>query len=119
MTTFNFVPKFRYITDITKDLKAVVTFSEDHEYVIGEIISFRVSSPYGMKQINNLQARVIGVTDSTITVELDTLGFDPFIYPVEGQNTPPIAVPVGSGIIPDEYVPTVTLRDAFDNQPID
>lgn len=118
MTSYEFVPRWRYITGITQAQNAVITFSAEHEYVVGEIISFRVSPPYGMKQLNQKQARVLAVSTFTVTVEIDTLNFDPFIYPVAGQNTPPVAVPVGSGIIPGLQPPTVTLQDAFDNQPI-
>lgn len=117
MTLNVYTPSLAYITDISNAINAVVTFTEDHPYVIGEIISFRVSRDSGMWQINNKQARVLDTTDDTVTVQLDSLSFDPFID-VDDIQKPAIAVPSASGIIPGEYVPTVTLRDAFDNQPI-
>lgn len=106
-------PRNALITDITNDLKAVVTFTEQPTFSIGEIISFRTSKADGMWQINNKQARVLIVDGDTVTIDLDTTGYDPFIYP-SAATTPPMAVPSASGIIPGLYPPTVNLQDAFD-----
>lgn len=112
-----FAPSLAYVTDITNAQYAVVTFSDDHSYVDGEIVSFRVSRDSGMWEINNKQARVLSHTDDTITVELDTSSFTPFVDVADIQR-PAITVPSASGITPLQYVPTVTLEDAFDNIPV-
>jgi len=109
------VPKFFYINAITKDFPCVVTFTEDHDYKIGQFISFRVANPYGMFQMNNLRGKVLDLTSNSVTVNIDTRQFGTFIYPVSGNNTPPVSVPAGSGTVPADYVATVTLADAFDN----
>ncbi len=116
MTTNSFVPKFYYLTMISNGQLAVVTTEEDHDYVIGQIVSFRVTAPYGMTQINNKQARILDIPSSnTFTIELDTTFYNPFIYPVSGRNTPPVVVPAASGISPTIYPKTIILDDAFDN----
>jgi hypothetical protein len=108
------VPKFFYLSGITNAVQAVATFTEDHDYSIGEYVSFRVSQPYGMREINEQRGKVINLTSNTITVDIETTFYTPFIYPVSGDNTPPHTVPAGSGVIP-LYVPEVNLFDAFDN----
>lgn len=114
--SYSIYPRYSYITDITKALNAVVTLESEHDYTNGEIVSFRVQKEFGMYQINNQQARVLSHTDDTITVEIDTTGYDSFIYPVSGLVTPPTVVPSCSGIIPGQTVATMNLEDSFDNR---
>ncbi len=111
----NFIPNLQYIIDITQASEAVVTFSTNHNFTLGEWISFRVPPPNGMIQLNNQKALIIDLTSNTVTIQVDTLQFYPFIY-VQDPQFPCIAVPAGSGIPPGTA--TVTLEDAFDNQPL-
>jgi hypothetical protein len=114
-----FTPYFSLITGITNGQAPIVTFSADHQFTVGEYISFRVSKPYGMTLINNLKALVESVTPTTLTIDLDTTFFQPFVYPPVGTVTyPAMAVPAGSGIIPNSNPATVTLEDVFDNVPL-
>lgn len=118
MTEYIFLPRFRYVTDISNAQSAVVTCSEDHDFTVGQYVSFRVSKPYGMVEINEKRAKVLAITNDTIIIDLDTLNFNSFVYPVSGKTTPPVVIPAGSGVIPDYYPSTVTLFDVFDNRPI-
>lgn len=115
MTNNQFYPRMRYISDITNAQQAVVTCTEDHDFTVGEIVSFRVSPQNGMDQINNRQSKVISITSDTVTVDVETLLFDEFI-PGLDVKIPPVIVPSASGILSDLYTPTVTLEDAFDNR---
>jgi hypothetical protein len=115
MTTHVFFPRFRYITGISNEQYAVVTFSAVHDFVVNEIVSFRVTKPYGMVEINEKRAKVLSIGSLTITIDIDTKFFTPFIYPVSGSNTPPVCVPVGSGISFDSAFAFTILNDAFDN----
>jgi hypothetical protein len=110
-----FVPRFKFITAITNAQFAQITFSEDHDFTDWEIVSFRVTQPYGMVEINNLQSTVLSHTSNTITVDIDSTFWNPFIFPVAGLNSPPVCVPSASGIVPLYYFPTVNLFDSFDN----
>lgn len=110
-----FVPNLVYVTNITNASPAVVTFATDHYFTIGEWISFRIPPANGMIQLNNQQGLITAITSNTATIAVDSLQFYPFIY-AQDQQIPCVAVPAGSGIPPGTA--TVTLEDAFDNQPI-
>ena len=111
----DFIPNLQYITAITQSYPATVTFSADHNFTVAEWISFRIPPANGMIQLNNQKAKIISITPTTVTIAVDTTNFYPFIY-VQDPQVPCIAVPAGSGII--QGTTTVTLEDAFDNQPI-
>lgn len=111
----NFIPNLQYILNITQASNAVVTFTTDHNFTLGEWISFRIPPSNGMIQLNNQKALINSITPTTVTITLDTLQFYPFIY-VQDPQIPCIAVPAGSGI--PQGTATVTLEDAFDNEPL-
>jgi len=115
----NFYPSKSFIQDITNDFNAVITFTADHEFTPGELVSFRVEKPFGMHEINKIQTKVISITDDTITTHLDTTTWTPFT--LANLNTagtsPPCCVPSASSFIPFEEVSRVTLIDTFDNKP--
>lgn len=106
-----FIPNYVTIANITQALQAVVTFTTDHLFVVGEWIGFRVPPANGMIQLNNQKALVTAITSDTVTINLDTLNFYPFISATDPQY-PCIAVPVGSGIKPGQAY--TILDDAFD-----
>ncbi len=110
----NFIPNLQYIFNITQAAPAVVTFSADHNFTLGEWISFRIPPANGMIQLNNQKALITALTPNTATIEVDSLDFFPFIY-VQDPQVPCVAVPAGSGI--PSGTGTVTLEDAFDNEP--
>ena len=125
-----FIPYLSYITGITNANPAVVTFSEEHRFTIGELIALRVSKQYGMVEANNKVAKVIANDTLTVTLDLDTMQFTPFVYPIsldlQRETTPPHAVPAGSGVIPQNVAFSgvynsqpfgTTLIDLFDNRP--
>lgn len=113
-----FTPSLAYVTGITNAQNAVITFAGPIQFIPGEYISFRVNPDYGMKEINNMRGLVLAVSSNIATVNIDSSNFNAFVYPSPFvQTTPPFAVPVGSGITPGSYPPTVILQDAFDNLP--
>ncbi len=113
-----FVPAVAFVTDITQAIEAVATFSAVHTFTDGEYISFRVTKPFGMVEINNQRGLVLTHDTLTVTTDIDTRNYTAFIYPaVETKVTPPVAVPAGSGIIPDSDPATVSLTDVFDDRP--
>lgn len=118
MVQNEFYPKKAYINAITTAQNAVATFTEDHDFTVGEIVSFRVGSQFGMFQINNKYGVVIATTSDTITVDIDTSTWDAFDYSAlnDPGTSPPIAIPGGSTKIPHSNPPEVNLLDAFDNR---
>lgn len=111
----NFIPNLQYITNITQAFPAVVTFLNNTNFTVAEWISFRVPPANGMIQLNNQKSQIISLTPNTATIDIDTSNFYPFIY-VQDPQIPCVAVPAGSGII--QGTTTVTLEDAFDNEPV-
>lgn len=102
MPTNQFYPQLAYINAITNAQQAVVTFTADHDFTIGQVISFRVTPDFGMFQINYRHGTVQETTSDTVTVNIDTSDWDAFDY--SALNT--------AGTTP----PTVNILDAFDNR---
>ena len=124
-------PRWSYIANITRAAQGVVSFTAKNDYTPGEILSFRVPSEFGMDQMNNVQARVLSVTNSatvsSVTLDLDTSGYSAFVYPTSAIAaagvSPAVAVPSSSGVVPDNGSATIpqipegtNLRDAFDSR---
>lgn len=118
MATNRIYPQLSYVSGITNAQYAIATFTEDHDFVIGEIVSFNVTPEFGMFEIDQKKGKVLAITSNTITVDIDTTTWNAFDYSSLNQpgTTPPTCVPVSSGTIEGEYVPTVILEDAFDNR---
>lgn len=118
MTQNEFVPFVMEISNITKGQTTLIEFESEHNFFMNEIVSFRVSKPYGMIQLNRQSGKVINLTSLSITVDIDSLGYDSFITPASLLGTtPPCAVPSASGVDFSSYAPTVILTDSFDNRP--
>ena len=124
-------PRWNYIALITQATQAVVYFTAPNDYTPGEIVSFRVSSDYGMDEINNKPARVLSVTNSatvsSITIDLDTSGYTAFSFPTSAIAlagvSPAVVVPSSSGVVPlngsattPQQPPGTNLLDSFDNR---
>lgn len=124
-------PRWNYIANITQAAQAVVYFTAQNDFTAGEIVSFRVSSDFGMDEINNRAVRVLSVTNSatvsSITIDLDTTGFTAFTFPTSAVAaagvSPAMAVPSSSGVVPfngsatvPQQPPGTNLQDAFDNR---
>lgn len=110
----NFIPNLQYVISITQAQQAIVTFASKHNFTLWEWISFRIPPSNGMTQLNNEKGQIIALTPMTVTIDMNTLGFFPFIAYSDPQ-IPCIAVPAGSGVEP--YFAATTLEDSFDNEP--
>lgn len=114
---YKFYPRYAFITVISQSQNAIVTFLGNHDYTDGEILSFRIPQQFGMIQLNNQQATVISHTANTVTIDVNSLQFNPFIY-AGADNAVPVpamAVPSASGIVPNSFPRQTNLMDAFDN----
>ncbi len=124
-------PRWTYIANVTRASQAVVYFTGKNDYTPGEIVSFRVTSDFGMDELNNKRARVLSVTNSatvsSITLDLDTSGYTAFAFPTSANaadgSTPAVCVPSSSGVVPDagsatvpQEPPGTNLRDSADNR---
>ncbi len=118
MATYEHYPQKAYINAITNAQHAVVTFTEDHDFTVGEILSFRVGRAFGTFQMNNQRGIVLTTTNDTVTVTIDSSDWDVFDYSVlnDPGTSPPVALPCWSGIVPGSQPSRVNLLDAFDNR---
>lgn len=68
------------ISAITRGITTLVTTSEDHDYVIGQLIRFILPSLYGTYQLNEQRGYVISIpSDTQVVVELDSRFMDAFV----------------------------------------
>jgi hypothetical protein len=127
-----FYPKEKRIANITQAVNPTVYFMQTNDFTPGEQVSFRIpSSQWGMTQLNNVKARVLTVTNSatvsSITIELDTSGFNAFTFPTSAQAvagiSPAVCIPSASMVVPDPnnlpqalQPPGTNLLDAFDDR---
>lgn len=118
-STSSFYPGFQFITAVTQSFPAVMTFLTNHNFTIGEILSFRIPKSFGMVQLNNKQARVLEITSNTVTLDIETTTFDAFVYAGTDIQVqiPAMALPSSSGIVPNSSFEETNLLDAFDDRP--
>jgi hypothetical protein len=113
-----YYPVARLITDITNAQEAVVTFSEDHGYLVGQVLGFRVGTDWGMYQINQLHGQVTSIPSTTqVVVDIDSSTWDSFVTPASTSQANPMAVPTSSGFIQESGIVGANINCAFDKRP--
>jgi hypothetical protein len=94
-----YYPARRYITKITKAAQAVITLSVTHGYTVGQKVRFIVPDVFGMIEMDGLLGEITAVntTNNTITVNINSSGFNTFAFPASGDVPFTFAqvVPVG------------------------
>lgn len=97
-----FYPSWRTITKVTKAANAVVTFSVQHSYTVGQQLRLSVPADFGMSQLNGRVATILAVnyTLNTVTINIDTTSFTTFAFPAPAQLpfSPAIAAPLGESL---------------------
>ena len=119
-------PRWRYIVPlagnagITQAAQAVVSCSVAHDFSVGEKLSFRVPSEFGMSEINNVSGIVQSVGNYTATLDIDSSGFTAFAFPTSAAFAAAldnaIVVPAGAGPTPSGNPPGVSVDAAYDNR---
>lgn len=117
MSTGIFYPTFDYIANISNSLLGVLTFFAPHTFTPGEVLSLRVTPEFGMIELNNQEVKVLSATTNTVTIDVDTTNFIPFVFAGINVRIPCIAVPAASGVIPNAYPAQTNLLDTFDHIP--
>ena len=70
------------ITAVTTGTATEITTSQDHAFVVGNLVQFFIPSDYGMTELNKRKGFVISVpSDTEIEVDLDSRSFTPFSVP--------------------------------------
>lgn len=108
-----YLPRRRWISSITVANPCVIGTTVAHGYAVGARIT--INNPdfanFGMPQINGLTATVTAVTVNTITLNVNSLAFTPFLYPTSAVAATGITQP---HVVPFGEVSTI-LTQATDN----
>lgn len=76
-----YIPFKCNISSISQGSSTVVTTSVDHGFIVGNQVQFSIPKAYGMTQLNGKKGLVLSFTSNTITVNIDSSSFDPFVTP--------------------------------------
>ena len=102
-----FYPRERVITEVAETAaggQALVTLSVTHGYTVGQVVSFRVPSAFGMVELDGLTGTITAIgtgaftgSVNTITVDIDPAAFTAFAFPLTAADifTPAQVIPVG------------------------
>lgn len=112
-----FYPASSLIAGIALGVQTVTTFTAPHDFTPGEIISFRVSRQYGTVELNNQAVLVQSISALTVTVNINSTNYTPFIPNPPMPATLAMVVPSASGIVPGSFPVQTSLIDAFDHIP--
>lgn len=80
--TIQFYPNINIFTAVTNSYPCIFTLVIPIYYKVNEFVSIRCPLGYGMRQIDGITGRILSVNiiANEITVDIDTTGFDPFIF---------------------------------------
>ena len=137
-------PRNRYIVPVgglagvsvaaSNGAQCVVCTSVYHDFSVGEKISFRVTSAFGMSELNNLTATVVSIGNASgaaystaiaanynaMQLDLDVSSFTAFSLPASATAaagySPAMVVPAGAGPEVNANPPGVPVNAAFDNR---
>lgn len=94
-------PSSLTITGITNSYPAVVTISvdpitESNTFQVGQLVRMTVPIVYRMYQINGVTIKIIEVSGSTLSLDVDSTNFDTFVTPSSPIDQPASLSPSGS-----------------------
>ena len=94
------IPSTLLITGMTQSSPLTITFivpsTGANTYVLGQTVRLTVPKTWGMYQANGLTGRIIGLGSFTMNLNIDSSGFDPFVYNPNSTETPASLAPTGS-----------------------
>ncbi len=96
-----FIPSSLVMTAITQETQAVITcvvnsVTESNNYIPGMLVRLFIPSSYGMQQAANATVQIVSVNGLSFTVNMNSIGFDPFAVPASGYPQPASMAPAGS-----------------------
>ena len=79
----NFQPRRRLISSVTNALQAIVTTTENHGYILDQVVRLIVPSDYGM-EIDYVKGKIVSIpADNQFKVNIDTTRLFPYATPTE------------------------------------
>lgn len=98
------IPSSLLITAMTQSSPLVITFTVpstgSNTYILGQLVRLTVPRTWGMYQANGLTGKIIQLGMSTMSLNIDSTNFDPFIYATGSNETPASLAPAGSQNLP-------------------
>lgn len=76
----NYIPVARLLANVTNDVFAVVTTTQDHGYLDGQYVRMIVPGVYGMV-LDYVQTAIVVTGTTTFTTDIDTTLLKPFVAP--------------------------------------
>lgn len=77
-----YTPAIHNLEDVSRSNPALVTTTEDHEYVINQQVQFFIPKQWGMRQLNLVKGYVLTIPNpDEFTVNINTTNFDAFTIP--------------------------------------
>lgn len=75
-------PTNNFVINVSQAAQAVVTFSVAHNYQVGQTVRFTIPNLFGMTELDGRSATIVAIntTNNTITIDLNTIGFSPFVW---------------------------------------
>lgn len=115
------IPSALTITAITQSFPMVITISvnpvtEANTYQSGQVVRLNIPRTYGMMQADGLQAQILGVNGSNISLAIDSTHFDPFAVPGPNQEQPATLAPSGSRNLQYNNTTTRVPFQSFNNR---
>ncbi len=102
-----FQPSVFDISSITPGQSTLITTSEDHNFVIGQLIRLIIPALFGAYQLNNVQGYVTSIpTDSSVVVQINSVFTDAFVASPYTATITNIVVSTASSV-------TVTANNSF------
>ena len=89
-----FLPAMRLIESITNANPAEVTTTFAHDYKDEAFVRLIVPRDNGMVQANKLKGLISVTSDTTFTIDINTLDFNAFVVPLSSEQCAQV-VPVG------------------------
>ena len=93
------IPSALEITAITNTNPMVITTTMNSDqvntYIPGQVVKLNIPQTYGMWQANGISAPILQVNGPYITVNINSINFDPFFIPNDGSG-PASLSPSGS-----------------------
>jgi len=94
------IPSSLLITGMTQSMPLVITYSVPSTgvftYIPGQLVRLTVPRTWGMYQANGLTGMIIALGTNTMTLNIDSTNFDPFVVATSSVETPASLAPAGS-----------------------
>src|ERR1700677_3923644 len=94
------IPSMFLITGMTQSFPLSITFTVPttgaNTYIPGQVVRLTVPRTWGMYQASGLTASILSINSTTMTVDIDSTNFDPFVDGSSGPDTPASLAPAGS-----------------------